>query len=207
MGSLVLLTSPHSSDGRTAHIGLMTRLGRGQGPEPVRTSGTPCRGSAHIVEAGGHHEPTARRRSSLALTTPMRAELPCPSPCAKRPSAAARSTSSRPGPHSRSGHGTVTQRVDRAQAQDVQDLAVAGALRGIDGSPTLSRQVVEGDAATVLLAMARTADYLVVGAGRGIFGGSTRAGIRDRAVRPRRGLSRPGGSATDTVTNDRRMTP
>ena|SRR6478752_6747805 len=74
--------------------------------------------------------------------------------------------------------------VDREYAQDVQDLAVAGALRGLEGSPTLSRQVVEGDAATVLLAMARTADYLVVGAGRGIFGESTPLGsVTEQCVR------------------------
>jgi nucleotide-binding universal stress UspA family protein len=74
--------------------------------------------------------------------------------------------------------------VDREYAQDVQDLAVAGALRGVEGSPTLSRQVVEGDAATVLLAMARTADYLVVGAGRGIFGESTPLGsVTEQCVR------------------------
>jgi nucleotide-binding universal stress UspA family protein len=64
---------------------------------------------------------------------------------------------------------TARSLIDRAYAQDIQDLAVAGALRGLDGSPTLSRQVVEGDPATVLLSMARTADYLVVGAGRGEF--------------------------------------
>jgi nucleotide-binding universal stress UspA family protein len=59
---------------------------------------------------------------------------------------------------------------DRAHAQDVQDLAVADALRGMSCSPTLSRQVVEGDAASVLLTLARRAAYLVVGAGRGAIG-------------------------------------
>jgi nucleotide-binding universal stress UspA family protein len=58
---------------------------------------------------------------------------------------------------------------DRAHAQVVQDGAVAGALRGMAGSPTLSRQVVEGDAASVLLRLARKAAYLVVGAGQGAF--------------------------------------
>jgi nucleotide-binding universal stress UspA family protein len=79
---------------------------------------------------------------------------------------------------------TARTLVDREYAQDVQDLAVAGALRGLDGSPTLSRQVVEGDAATVLLAIARTADYLVVGAGRGIFGESSTLGsVTEQCVR------------------------
>jgi nucleotide-binding universal stress UspA family protein len=55
---------------------------------------------------------------------------------------------------------------DRAHAQVVQDTAVADVLRGLGASPTLSRQVLEGDAATVLLRLAGTADYLVVGAGR-----------------------------------------
>jgi nucleotide-binding universal stress UspA family protein len=55
---------------------------------------------------------------------------------------------------------------DRAHAQIVQDTAVADVLRGLGASPTLSRQVVEGDPATVLLRLAGTADYLVVGAGR-----------------------------------------
>lgn len=74
--------------------------------------------------------------------------------------------------------------VDRAQAQGVQDAAVAGALREMPASPTLSRQVVEGDAATVLLALARTADYLVVGAGRAAPGASTSLGsVTTRCVR------------------------
>lgn len=55
----------------------------------------------------------------------------------------------------------------RARAQEVQDVAVAAVLRGFDGSPVISRQVVEGEAARVLVTMARTADYLVVGAGQG----------------------------------------
>lgn len=54
----------------------------------------------------------------------------------------------------------------RALAQQVQDLAVAAVLNGFGVSPVLSRQVVEGDAGDVLLQMARTADYLVVGTGR-----------------------------------------
>jgi nucleotide-binding universal stress UspA family protein len=66
-------------------------------------------------------------------------------------------------------NGTDRGESDRARAQDLQDAAVAAVLRGMEGSPTISRQVVEGDAATVLLSMARTADYLVVGAGRGLF--------------------------------------
>ncbi len=74
--------------------------------------------------------------------------------------------------------------VDRAYAQDVQDLAVAEALRGFEGSPTVSRLVIEGDAATVLLAMARTADYLVIGAGRGIFDASGQLGsVTEQCVR------------------------
>lgn len=73
---------------------------------------------------------------------------------------------------------------DRAEAQDLQDLAVAGALRAIGAAPTLSRQVVEGDAATVLLALARTADYLVVGAGRGIFDANSALGsVTEQCVR------------------------
>lgn len=67
----------------------------------------------------------------------------------------------------RPAHDVVAGREsDRARAQDVQDIAVADALRGMRGSPTLSRQVVEGDPAVVLLMVARTADYLVVGAGQ-----------------------------------------
>jgi nucleotide-binding universal stress UspA family protein len=79
---------------------------------------------------------------------------------------------------------TPRRLVDRAYAQDVQDLAVAAALRGFDGSPTLSRQVVEGDPATVLLSRARTADYLVVGAGRGVFHESGQLGsVTEQCVR------------------------
>ena len=92
-------------------------------------------------------------------------------------------------------------------AQDVQDLAVADALRGIEGSPTLSRQVVEGDAATVLLAMARTADYLVVGAGRGDLRREHPARIRDRAMRSSRRMPGPGRSATDPAQPRGRKTP
>ena len=79
---------------------------------------------------------------------------------------------------------TARTLIDRAYAQDIQDLAVAGALRGLEGSPTLSRQVVEGDPATVLLSMARTADYLVVGAGRGEFNESGELGsVTEQCVR------------------------
>ncbi len=53
----------------------------------------------------------------------------------------------------------------RAYAQEVQDTAVAAVLRGFEGASMMSRQVVEGEAAQVLLRMARTADYLVVGSG------------------------------------------
>lgn len=54
----------------------------------------------------------------------------------------------------------------RAEAQRIQDRAVASALEGMDSSPVLSRQVVEGDPAEVLLRVSRAADYLVVGSGR-----------------------------------------
>jgi len=60
--------------------------------------------------------------------------------------------------------------LERARAQGVQDGAVAQVLRRMAGYPTLSRQVVEGDPAGVLLAMARSAVYLVLGAGGGVFG-------------------------------------
>ena len=79
---------------------------------------------------------------------------------------------------------TALTLVDRAYAQDVQDLAVAGALRGVEGSPTLSRQVVEGDPASVLLSMSRTADYLVLGAGRGASNESSQLGsVTEQCVR------------------------
>jgi len=51
----------------------------------------------------------------------------------------------------------------RANAQDVQDRAVADVISDFDVLPILSRQVVEGDPAQVLLRIARNADYLVVG--------------------------------------------
>ncbi len=59
-----------------------------------------------------------------------------------------------------------SREVARAEAQGIQDRAVALALEGMDGSPVLSRQVVEGDPADVLLRVSRAADYLVVGSGR-----------------------------------------
>jgi nucleotide-binding universal stress UspA family protein len=49
----------------------------------------------------------------------------------------------------------------------VQDCAVASVLTDYDAAPPiLSRQVIEGDPAQVLLRIARNADYLVVGSGR-----------------------------------------
>ncbi|MDX6309399.1 MAG: hypothetical protein QOI06_2445 [Nocardioidaceae bacterium] len=55
----------------------------------------------------------------------------------------------------------------RAEAQHVQDCAVASVLTDYDAAPPiLSRQVIEGDPAQVLLRIARNADYLVVGSGR-----------------------------------------
>lgn len=54
----------------------------------------------------------------------------------------------------------------RAHAQAVQDAAVAAVLSDFEGSSRMSRQVIEGDAAQVLLRVARDADYLVVGTGR-----------------------------------------
>jgi nucleotide-binding universal stress UspA family protein len=51
----------------------------------------------------------------------------------------------------------------RAYAQEVQDQAVAAVLSDFDELPVLSRQVVEGDAAQVLVRMTRGAGYLVVG--------------------------------------------
>lgn len=75
---------------------------------------------------------------------------------------------------------------DRAHAQGVQDTAVADALRGLTGSPTLSRQVVEGDPATVLLMVARTADYLVLGSGRGPDHSTTLGPVATDCVRAAR---------------------
>lgn len=54
----------------------------------------------------------------------------------------------------------------RAYAQQVQDDAVALALTDVDNPPVLSRQVIEGDPAEVLLRLARSADYLVIGDSR-----------------------------------------
>jgi nucleotide-binding universal stress UspA family protein len=54
----------------------------------------------------------------------------------------------------------------RASAQHVQDRAVAETIDELDVPPVLSRQVVEGDPAKVLLRIARNADYLVVGSSR-----------------------------------------
>ncbi len=53
----------------------------------------------------------------------------------------------------------------RAQAQEIQDAAVADVLGDLELLPVLSRQVVEGNAAEVLLRLSRAADYLVVGSG------------------------------------------
>lgn len=54
----------------------------------------------------------------------------------------------------------------RARAQLIQDDVVAAVLSEIDGIATMTRQVVEGRAADVLLRAARSAAYLVVGSGR-----------------------------------------
>lgn len=54
----------------------------------------------------------------------------------------------------------------RAAAQQIQDDAVATVLREVDGAATMTRQLVEGDAAQVLTQASRAADYLVVGTGR-----------------------------------------
>jgi nucleotide-binding universal stress UspA family protein len=54
----------------------------------------------------------------------------------------------------------------RQRAQQIQDTAVALALREIDDRPVLSRQVVEGDAGEVLSRLAKDAAYLVVGSSR-----------------------------------------
>lgn len=54
----------------------------------------------------------------------------------------------------------------RAHAQSVQDAAVAAVLGELDGPPTMTRQIIEGDPPQVLLRLSRTADYLVVGTGR-----------------------------------------
>jgi nucleotide-binding universal stress UspA family protein len=56
--------------------------------------------------------------------------------------------------------------VAEAHAQEFQDAAVAGVLGDYDVLPVLSRRVVQGDAAEVLVRAASTADYLVVGTGR-----------------------------------------
>jgi len=54
----------------------------------------------------------------------------------------------------------------RAGAQSVQDAAVAAVLKEYDGLSILTRRIVEGEAAQVLVRLARKADYLVVGTGR-----------------------------------------
>lgn len=56
--------------------------------------------------------------------------------------------------------------VAEVQAQDVQDAAVAQVLSRLQILPVLSRRVVQGDAAAVLVRAASGADYLVVGTGR-----------------------------------------
>lgn len=54
----------------------------------------------------------------------------------------------------------------RARAQQIQDDVVASVLSDVEGSATMTRQVVEGDAGRVLLRAASSAAYLVVGTGR-----------------------------------------
>jgi nucleotide-binding universal stress UspA family protein len=61
---------------------------------------------------------------------------------------------------------TETREPARALAQEVQDVALAEVLEDFDMLPILSRQVVEGDAGQVLLRIAKSADYLVVGSSR-----------------------------------------
>ena len=54
----------------------------------------------------------------------------------------------------------------RYSAQSIQDAAVAEALHDLAKPPLLSRQVVQGNPAEVLVKVARGADCLVVGTGR-----------------------------------------
>lgn len=54
----------------------------------------------------------------------------------------------------------------RAHAQSVQDAVVADVLGAFEGPSTMTRQIIEGDPAQVLLRLSRKADYLVVGTGR-----------------------------------------
>lgn len=54
----------------------------------------------------------------------------------------------------------------RARAQEIQDEAVAAVLNNHDEPATMTRQIIEGDAAHVLLQASRFADYLVVGSSR-----------------------------------------
>lgn len=56
--------------------------------------------------------------------------------------------------------------VAEVHAQEIQDAAVAGVLSRFHVSPVLSRRVVQGEAAEVLVRAASSADYLVVGTGR-----------------------------------------
>jgi nucleotide-binding universal stress UspA family protein len=64
------------------------------------------------------------------------------------------------------GSDTENREPARALAQEVQDAALTDVLDDVDTLPILSRQVVEGDAAQVLVRTARGADYLVVGSSR-----------------------------------------
>lgn len=59
--------------------------------------------------------------------------------------------------------GPATPREALESAQSIQDEAVAQVLRAVPGSPIVSRQVVQGDPAEVLLRAGRGADYLVLG--------------------------------------------
>ena len=70
--------------------------------------------------------------------------------------------------------GPSTPHEARDRAQRTQDAAVAEALREVPASPVISRQVVQGDPAKVLLHAGRDADYLVVG--------SAHKGLLKRAV-------------------------
>lgn len=60
-----------------------------------------------------------------------------------------------------------TSREDaRAAAQLVQDEGVAAVLGEVTGQPTMTRHLIEGDAAEVLVRVARAAAYLLLGTSR-----------------------------------------
>ena len=87
------------------------------------------------------------------------------------------------GPHeSLAGAGTAEEA--RLRAQRKQDEVVAEVLRTSAGTPVVSRQVVRGDPAEVLLRLARDADYLVVGTEhKGVLRRTVLGSVSERCVR------------------------